>query len=62
MKINKKSKIMLSLFFIFLGWILNAIAWTIAGPNPINTVFLLSGVSMLLGGILYLLINIIQKE
>ncbi len=44
-----------------LGWILNAIAWAVAGPHPTNTIFLVVGVSGVIGGLIWLLIALINK-
>tara|TARA_R110001592_G_scaffold9723_2_gene51439 strand:+ start:2312 stop:2491 length:180 start_codon:yes stop_codon:yes gene_type:complete len=57
----RKKQITFSIGLIILGWILNAIAWTVAGPHPTNTIFLVAGVSGFIGGLIWLLIALISK-
>jgi hypothetical protein len=58
---TRKNQIPFSIGLIIFGWIINAIAWTVAGPHPTNTIFLIVGVSGFLGGIIWLLIALISK-
>ncbi len=59
---TRKKQITFSIGLIILGWILNAIAWTFAGPHPTNTIFLIVGVSGFLGGLIWLFIALISKQ
>ena len=59
---TRKKQIIFSIGLIILGWILNAIAWTIAGPHPMNTIFLVVGVLGFLVGLIWLTIALISKQ
>ena len=59
---TRNKQIIFSIGLIILGWILNAIAWTVAGPHPSNTIFFILGVSGFLGGIIWLISTLINKH
>jgi len=58
---TKLKQIIYSIILIIIGWVLNAIAWTIAGPHPINTIFLISGVLGLIAGAIWLMTVLFKK-
>ena len=58
---TKKTQIIYSSILFVIGFISNSIAWTIAGPHPINTIFLLVGIAALLIGMIWFLILIVRE-
>jgi hypothetical protein len=52
-----------SVISIILGWLLDAYAWTLAPPHPVNTICLFAGVLMFCaGGFILILTAIFRKK
>ncbi len=58
----KKTKILISIGMIILGWILNAIAFTTTNGPTINSISLLLGLGFFISGLIFLIINLIGKN
>lgn len=50
-----------SIALITIGWVLNAIAWTIGGPHPINTIIFVTGTLGFIIGLIWLIVTIANK-
>lgn len=57
---NTRIKLLLSIAMIILGWVLNALAWVTKGPI-INSICLLLGVGLMIGGIILLIVTLTSK-
>ena len=55
---NKQNKIIVSILAMILGFVLNAIAWSIAIGPTFNTFALLIGLGLMFGGFISFIINI----
>ncbi|PVD51410.1 hypothetical protein DC498_14825 [Terrimonas sp.] len=56
----RKTKILFSVGGMLLGWLLNAFAWTTTMGHPVNTISLLLGGILFLGGLIFLIITLIK--
>ena len=61
MKLKRIYKIFIAVVCIILGWILNAIAWTVPLGGDINTALLIIGLAMFMFGIISLFILMMRK-
>jgi hypothetical protein len=59
---TKKTKILISIGMIILGWLLNAIAWTTTNGPTISSICLLLGLGLFIGGLIFLIINLTRKN
>jgi hypothetical protein len=57
---TKKRHLIYSLGITITGLILNGLAWTVAGPHPYNTIFLVTGLFGFLVGAIWLIITLIR--
>jgi len=53
--VTARIKLLLSIAIIIFGWLLNAVAWTIATGPAVSSICLLLGVGMMAGGIVLLI-------
>jgi len=58
----RKSKILLAIGVIIIGWFLNAFAWTTTAGHPLSTIFLLLGLVLFIGGLIFLILTLSKKK
>lgn len=58
----RKTKILISIGMIILGWVLNAIAWTTTNGPIISSSCLLLGLGLFIGGLILLIVNLTEKK
>lgn len=61
LEMTKKNKIFLSVGAIIFGWLLNAFAWTTKLGHPVSTIFLLLGLALFFGGLIFLILTLTKK-
>jgi hypothetical protein len=56
--LKRKTKILLSLGTIILGWFMNAVAWTTKMRHPLSTISLILGLILMFTGAIFLIANL----
>ena len=58
---KRKHRIILAVLIIVIGSILNGFAWSTDIGHPISTISLISGLGMIFGGIILLILSLDKK-
>jgi hypothetical protein len=59
---TRGNKVILSIICIIAGWFINAFAWTTKLGPSVNTMSLLVGVGLFIGGIVFLIVSLSSKS
>ena len=60
--LKRKSKIVLAIGVLILGWFLNVFAWTTTTGHPLSTICLLLGLGLFIGGLIFLILTLSKKK
>lgn len=58
---TKTSKIVISITSIIFGWLLSGFGFTTTSGHPLSTICFLFGIGLFLGGLIFLIANLIRK-